>query len=141
MNSASSRSQSGSWITSTDHAPAPQQVLLSPKGPVLADHDPGNAVEQNGAAAHGAGRERGVERAAPIHRRRQPAGPLQGVHLRVQDHAARLLPAVVTPAEDAFCRDEDRADRDAAFLEALAGFVESGLHEGIHVSADRLNPR
>ena len=105
------------------HAPAPKQLLLAPERPVLADHDPRNPIEQNRPAAHGAGRERGVERAAPVHRGGLPAGPLQGIHFGVEDHAAGLLATVVPAAENAVIPDQDRADGDAAFAQALAGFV------------------
>jgi hypothetical protein len=49
----------------------------------------------------------------------------------VEDHAPRLLAAVVPAAEDAIIPDQDRADGDAAFVQALAGFVEGGLAPGL----------
>jgi len=41
----------------------------------------------------------------------------------VEDHASRLLPPIVSPAEHAILVDQDGADRYAALLEAEAGFV------------------
>src|SRR2546430_17531020 len=43
------------------NAAAAQELLFAEEGRVLADDDAGNAVEENGAAAHRAGRERRVE--------------------------------------------------------------------------------
>src|SRR6478736_6796031 len=114
------------------YAPAPKQLLLAAERPVLADHHPRNPEEQNRPAAHGAGRERGVERAAPVHRRGLPAGPLQGIHFGVEDHAAGLLATVVPTTENAVIPDQDGADGDAAFAQALAGFVQGGLEELVH---------
>jgi hypothetical protein len=117
-----------------DHTPAPEQIFLAHERSVLADHHLGDPVEQNRPAAHRAGRERRVERALAIHRRRLPTGPLQCVHLRVEHHASRLLSPVVPAAEHAILVDQDGADRNAAFLEAEAGFVEGGAEEAVQLS-------
>ena len=141
MKSARSRSQAGSCTTSMITPRLRSRLLLAHERSVLADHDLGNPVEQNRPAAHRAGRERRVERALAIHRRRLPPGPLQGVHLRVEHHASRLLPPVVPAPENAILVDQDRADRNAAFLEAEAGFVEGGAHEGVHEMISNRLPR
>ena len=62
------------------------------------------------------------------------AGILEGVHLTVQDGAPLLHPPVVATANDLTLVDDDRADRDAALGQAQPGFVNRGLHEGIHLA-------
>jgi hypothetical protein len=39
----------------------------------------------------------------------------------------------MTPPEDAAVGDQNRPDRDAAFLQALAGLLQGGLDELVHV--------
>ena len=83
------------------HPPRPQQCLFAEERAVLADHDARNAVEEDRATAHGAGRQRRVQRARPVDRSRLPARPLERIHLAVQRRAALLDPPVVTAAENA----------------------------------------
>ena len=56
-----------------------QEVLRAHERPVLAEHDAGDLVEQDRARAHVTRRQRRVHRRAPVHRRGQPAGDLQGI--------------------------------------------------------------
>ena len=50
------------------HATGVEELFLAGEGPALADDDPGYAVEQNGAAAHRAGRKSRVQGAVLISR-------------------------------------------------------------------------
>src|SRR6056297_2550755 len=67
-----------------------QQRFLAHERAVVADDDARNAVEQDRATAHGARRQRRVQRGLAIDARRLPPGVLQRVHLAVQYHAALL---------------------------------------------------
>ena len=91
-----------------------------------------DAVEQGGAAAHVAGRERRVEHGAAIVGGPEPAGVFQAVHLGVQDGAAVLHAAVVAAADDAAIDDQHRADRNTPLGQPLPGFVDRDLQEGVH---------
>ncbi|MOA07683.1 hypothetical protein D3C78_1273920 [compost metagenome] len=48
------------------------------------------------------------------------------------DGAAFLDPAVVAATDDAALVDDYRANGDSALGQALAGFLDGGLHEGVH---------
>ena len=108
-----------------------EEIFLAHERAVLADDDVRDAVEEDGAGAHRAGRQRRVEDGGAIDRRRQPAGVLERIHLAVQDRAALLDPPVVAAPEDAPVVDEHRADRDAAFAAARGSFVDRGAQVGI----------
>src|SRR5215831_5262275 len=96
------------------HTARSQQLLLTHERLVLADHDGADAVKQNRAAAHRAGRERRVDDGVAIHRGRLTSSVLERIHLAVQHRAAALHAAIVSTTDDASAMDDDRADRDAA---------------------------
>src|SRR5262252_8143709 len=102
-----------------DRAARSQKLFLAEEGPVLADDDPRNAVEENRSAAHRAGRERRVDRALAIDLRRAPAGVLERVHLAVEHDAPALHPPIVPAPEDASAMDEHRTDGNPALGLAL----------------------
>jgi hypothetical protein len=113
-------------------AAGPQQPLFADEGPVLADDHARNSVEEDGAAAHGAGRERGVERALTVDPRGLTAPVFQRVHLAVPDDAALLDPPVVTAPEDAPTMLDDGADRDSAPAQAELRFLDGDAQELVH---------
>src|SRR5262245_51004302 len=82
------------------HAARSQERFLAEEGPVLADDDPRDAVEENRAAAHGAGGQRGVDDALTIGPGRLSPRVLKRVHLAVEHGAPALHPAIVAPSED-----------------------------------------
>src|SRR5688500_19622209 len=92
------------------HASRAHVVLGTAEGAVLADHDAGDSIEQRGAAAHVAWRERGVEHGPPILRAVEAADDLEAVHLGGEDRAASLDPAVVAAADDLPAEHENRTD-------------------------------
>src|SRR5262249_26024636 len=85
-------------------------------------------------AAHVAGREGGVQHGPLVIPRRQSAGVLDAVHLGVENGAPFLHAAIVAAPDDAAVDDQDGADRDPAFREALLGLVERGLQERVHAT-------
>lgn len=74
--------------------------LGAEEGGVLADDDARDAVEEAGARAHVAGRERRVHGGAAVGARGQPARGLQGRRLAVVDGRAGLHAQVVAAAEE-----------------------------------------
>lgn len=81
---------------------------------VLADHDLGDAIEQDGAAAHRTGRQRRVDGRGTVHRSRLSAGVFDRIHLAMQDGAGLLHTTIVATADDLGGVYQHRADRDAA---------------------------
>src|SRR5262249_43597889 len=114
------------------HAARAQELFLAEEGPVLADDDARNAVEENRAAAHGAGRECRVDRALTIDLRGAPAGVLERVHLAVEHDAAALHPPIVPAPEDAPAMDEHGADGNPALGQAALGLLDCGSKELVH---------
>src|SRR5581483_9683769 len=98
-----------------DHATATQQLFFSQESAIFADDNSWDAVEQDGAGAHGTRRQSGVQHALAVNRGRLSSGILQRVHLAVENGAAALDTAVVSAAEDLSLVDKDRTDRNAAF--------------------------
>jgi hypothetical protein len=58
-----------------------------------------------------------------------PAGTLKGVHLTVQNRAASLDPAVVTPTDNFVPVNKYRTNGYPTFRLAQAGLFNSCLHE------------
>src|SRR5262247_4647283 len=114
------------------HAARAQELFLAEEGPVLADDDARNAVEENRAAAHGAGRECRVDRALAIDLRRAPAGVLERVHLAVEHDAPALHPPIVPAPEDASAMDEYRTDGNPALGQAALGLLDRRSEELVH---------
>src|SRR2546426_6485520 len=79
---------------------AAKQVFLAAKRSIFANPHTRNAIKENRAAAHRAGRERGVKGAVAIEAGRLPTGILGRVHLAVQNDTALLPPPVVATAEN-----------------------------------------
>src|SRR4030095_3828658 len=114
------------------HAPAPQQVFLTPERNVLADHDARDAVEQNRPGAHRARRRGRVQDTSRIHGGPEPAGVFQSVHLTVEDSAAPLHAAIVPPPDDLTFIDEDGSDRDAALGQPSLRLDNRRIEELVH---------
>src|SRR5215510_14441654 len=114
------------------HAARAQELFLAEEGPVLADDDARDAVEENRAAAHGAGRECRVDRALTIDLRGGPAGVLERVHLAVEHDAAALHPPIVLAPEDAPAMDEHGADGNPALGQAALSLLDCGSKELVH---------
>src|ERR1043166_10077377 len=83
------------------HALVAQIILGSLEGDIFADNDAGNSVEQNGAAAHRAGREGRINNAPLINRRALSAGILEAIHFTMAYDAA-VLHALIVAASDYF---------------------------------------
>jgi len=76
------------------------QVVLGPlKRAILTNNNPGYAVQQYGAAAHIAGRQRRIEHRLAIIGSCQPPCILEAIHLGMQ-HGATLLNSLVMPTPD-----------------------------------------
>ncbi len=101
------------------------------EGPVLADHDTGDVVQQHGARAHVAGRQRRIQRRSAVVGGAEAPGLLQAVHLGMQHGAALLDALVVAAADDRAVDDEHRPDRDAAGVEPGSRFGDRSLEEGV----------
>ena len=110
-------------------AVGPQCLFGTLKRDVLANDDARNFVEHYRAAAHRAGGQRRVDRAARVNRSVLPTGVFQAVHFGVMNHAAALHPLVTSAAHDLAVADQHRADRNAAFAPAEAGFIDGSLEE------------
>src|SRR5439155_19799447 len=107
-------------------------LLLAEERPILADDDPRDAVEENRAAAHGAGRQGRVDRALAVDLRRSPAGVPQSVHLAVEHRAPALQPPIVAASEDATAVHQHRADGDTALGQTTLGFLYRGSEKLVH---------
>jgi len=110
-----------------------EKLFFANKCPVLADDDARNPIQQNGPAAHGTRRERGIEGTFAVDGGGLAAGIFQRVHFAVQDAAAFLHAPVVPAANDLIAMSDYRSDWDATFRESLPGFLDSGLKKWIHV--------
>src|SRR5438552_11795530 len=126
-------------LSNFDHLAARSQApLLAQERPILADYEPRDAVEENRAAAHGAGRQGRVDRALAVDLRRSPAGVLQSVHLAVEHRAPALHPPIVAASEDATVVHQHRADGDTALGQTTLGLFDRDSKELVHV---RSRPR
>ena len=92
----------------------PEIILGAPKRTILADNDSGNFVQQNGAATHVAGRERGVQGGTAIVSRGKPPSILKTIHFGVQHRVQLLNSLVVSLANNAAINNEHRANRNSA---------------------------
>ena len=106
-----------------------QELFLAEKGPVLANDDPRYAVEENRAAAHGAGRQGRVDRAFSIDLRRPAAGVFERVHLAVEHDAPALHAAVVAAPEDSTAVHEHGADGNSALGQTSLGLLDCGSNQ------------
>ena len=82
----------------------------------LADHHAGDLEEQDGAGAHLARGQRGVQGGVEVGG--APAGVAQAGDLAVRHRVTALHPLVVPGRDEVATRGEDRADRDAAAVQA-----------------------
>ena len=115
------------------HDPAgAKQVFLPDERPVLAHDHPRDAVEQNGAAAHRARRQGGVQRALAIDVRRPATGTFQRVHLAVQDDTASLHPPIATLPENVSVVHQHGADGNAALGQTELSFLDCSPQELVH---------
>src|SRR5688572_25791614 len=78
----------------------PEKLLFPAERDVLADHDRRYAVQKNGPAAHGAGRERCIEDRLAIYRGRLAPGLFQSVNLGVKRGTSLLYASIVAATED-----------------------------------------
>src|SRR5271165_5395381 len=99
---------------------------------VFANDDARDAVKEHCAAAHGARRKRGIQRALPVNGSPEPAGVFQAVHFRMMNDAAALHPLVVAASNDSALANQHRTDGNAALRQAFPGLGDRGLEEGIH---------
>src|SRR5690606_11936234 len=90
-----------------------QQVLAAQEGLVLSNDDCRDAIKQDGARAHRAGRERGVEYRFPIHAGWLSARIFQRVHFSMENGTALLDSPVVAAPEDAPLMYQYRSNRNA----------------------------
>ena len=111
--------------TTVSSTPWPAAVLRRREAAILPDDDPRDLVEQRGARAHEAGRERRVEHAGAVDRGRLPPGVLEAVGLPVPDRRCRAAPAGCGRRRAPRRRcDQGRADRDAALVPPDAGLLD-----------------
>jgi hypothetical protein len=96
---------------------------------MLADDDARDLVEDRGAGAHRARRERRVERALAIDACRQAAGPLEAVGLAVADHTALLHAPVPSNGEHLAAMHECGADRHPALVPPDACLLDGQVEE------------
>lgn len=113
-----------------------QQALGACEGAILADDHPGDLIEEDGAAAHDAGGEGGVDRRTPVVDGRQTPRVLEGIHLGMENGRPLLHPAVVAAADDFPVDLQSRADGNAASVPSLPGFIDGDFeaerrHSGI----------
>lgn len=108
------------------------EFLRALEGLVFTHNDVRDFIEQRGAAAHGAWRERGIQSASLINGRLLAARVFEAVHLGVVDDAALLDALVVAASDDFAVAHEHGTDGDAASGEALFRLVNGGLQEGVH---------
>ena len=99
---------------------------------VFTDHDAGDGVKKNGAAAHGARREGCVDDATAINRGGPAAGVFEAIHFAVMNDAAFLDALVAAAPDDFTVQHKDGADGYAAFGEAFFGFIDGSLEEWVH---------
>jgi uncharacterized protein len=109
-----------------------KQGFLAEKRLILADDHSRNTVEQDCPAAHGARRQRRVDRAFPIHARRLAAGILERIHLAVQYNTSLLHATIVTSAKHVASMHQHRADGDSTLLQTPPRFLDCNLHEFVH---------
>jgi hypothetical protein len=57
----------------------------------------------------------------------------EAIHLRVMNHAAALNPLIMAAPDDLPVANKNRADRNAAFLETCACFLDCALEKWIDV--------
>ena len=132
MNSRIRRMHSGS-LRMSNCTPRERTITLRPlKRLVLADHDPADAIEQHGPAAHVAGRKGRIEHRPAIVACRQPTAVFQAIHLGMQDGTAALHPAVMPTADDLIIDHQHRTDGDAPFGEPQLRFFDGRLQEFVH---------
>ena len=93
----------------------------------LADHHARDAELEDGAGAHHAGRQRGVEGHPAIGL--LPAGLAQAIHLAVGDRIALLDALVAPPRDEALALRQHAADRAAALVEAGQGLLVGHAQE------------
>lgn len=104
-----------------------QAILGSHEGLVLADHDMGDSVEEDGPGTHLTGRQGRVDGCLPVIRSRQPPRVLEGIHLAVEDRRCSLDAPVVAPTHNLITNQKGRAYGDAALLETQACFGNRDL--------------
>lgn len=97
------------------------------EGLVFANDHFWDAIEVNGAAAHGAGREGGVEFGLAVNLGGLAARVFESIHLAVENGAAFLNSSIVASADDFSVVDEDAPDGDSSFGESEAGFRNGGF--------------
>src|SRR5262249_47005874 len=114
------------------HAARRKPLLLAGERLVLAHHDTRDAVEDDGATAHGAWRQGRVHRAFTIDGRGQTSRVLECVHLAVEYGAAALYAAIMAAADHAIAMDENGAYRDPTFVVSQFGLGDRCIEEGIH---------
>lgn len=97
-------------------------VFRALEGFVFADDDLWDSVEQDRSAAHRAGREGGVNRAAVVNGGGEASGVFEAIHFGVVDDAAVLHPAVVSASDDLAVEHKHGADGNSTLGQAFEGF-------------------
>ncbi len=108
-----------------------QVVLGAQERSILANYDARDFIQNDGAATHGARRERRIDRALGVHRGGQASGVAQAVGFSVINRTAGLDAAVVALPDYFSIVNQDRSDRNSSFGEALARLFNRRLQKRI----------
>jgi len=104
------------------HPAQSQQLLFTEKRLVLPDDHVWDAIKQNGARAHRAGRQRRVHHARAVDGSRLSAGALERIHFTVKHGAPLLNAAVAAASDDDALVNQHRADWNASLTATAFGF-------------------
>src|SRR5712691_1998440 len=116
---------------------ADQQILVAGEIDRLADHHRRNLELDDGAGAHHARRQRGVDHRVAV--AALAPGIAQAVHLAVRDRVGALDALIVPAADHLAAPHQHAADRQAALVVALERFVV-GQREEARVIAHAGSP-
>ena len=112
-------------INDVNFHPAGAQVFLrAAECLILADDNNWDLIKKNCAAAHVAGRQRGIKSRAAVVGRLKPSRVFQAVHFGVQHRAAFLHSLIVSATDDCAIDHEHRPDRNSTCSVSLLRFYE-----------------
>ena len=113
------------------HTALPKIFFRGLERDIFPDDDVRDFIQKDRAAAHRAGGEGGVKRAARVNRCPLATGILQTIHLGVLNDAAALDALIVPAADDLSIAHQHRPDRDAVFAQTFSGFFNCALEKMI----------